>query len=417
MTDVKPLNRQERLLAKTAGKMSQETTETLNWLKSREDRLAGYDYFLDLAENGFNPDAAADKTGRPLIYLLCIQAPLELIHAAGFAPFKIFSGSFAAGNLASQSLPTLMCPLIRSILGTRQMTKNNAEQPWILPTTCDWVVKFPEMMQLFGEASAQRVHWLELPHIKEARQSQDVWLTEVVRLKGFLEQLSGQKITRRRLVDSINAYHRAWQALNQLIEHRRQALISSAWFFLITNTFFLDTVENWTAALEKLLTMIPSSTQSGEKRIFLAGSPLFFPNFKLPRLLEDAGLSVTGDDLCSGERLFPGGVAFKDSSVFGLLEALSQRYHQGCICPTFVDNDRRIRSIEGQAKHFDGVVFQVLKGCHPYDLESFTVESGLKKLGIQFLRLETDYASEDSQNLLTRLEAYSHTLNTVSERK
>ncbi|GHU03102.1 r-phenyllactate dehydratase small subunit [Betaproteobacteria bacterium] len=409
MSDQKQMSRQIRLVEKTAGKMAQESAGTLAWLRARDDYLQGFDYFLDLAEKGFDPESARSKAERPLIYLLCIQAPLELIHAAGFHPFKIFSGSFAAGNLSAHGLPTLICPLMKSILGAMQMTGNKEEQPWILPTTCDWVVKFPEMMTLFG-AAEQRLHWLELPHIKEARESQGLWLDEMVKLKGFLEQLSGRKISRNALLDSIAVYHRAWQALSRLVLLRRQGLLSSAWFLLITNTFFLDKVENWTAALEKLLPTLSCSVNSAKRRIFLAGSPIFFPNFKLPRLLEEAGLCVTGDDICSGERLFPGGVSFKDSSVFGLIEALAQRYHQGCLCPTFADNQRRIRNIEAQAEYFDGVVFHVLKGCHPYDLESYTIESGLKKQGIKFIRLETDHASEDSQNLLTRLEAYSHTL-------
>jgi benzoyl-CoA reductase/2-hydroxyglutaryl-CoA dehydratase subunit BcrC/BadD/HgdB len=59
---------------------------------------------------------------------------------------------------------------------------------------------------------------------------------------------------------------------------------------------------------------------------------------------------------------------------------------------------------------FKGVVFHVLKGCHPYDLESFGLEMPLKEAGLRFLRVETDYTSEDVQNILTRLEAFSRTL-------
>lgn len=123
---------------KVRSKAASEIAETLNWLGRREDRLPGYDYFLNLAEAGFSAATVEERTGRPVISLLCVQAPLEMIHAAGFSPFKVFSGSSVSGNLASQGLPAVMCPLLKAVLGARQLNKNSSERLWILPTTCDW---------------------------------------------------------------------------------------------------------------------------------------------------------------------------------------------------------------------------------------------------------------------------------------
>jgi benzoyl-CoA reductase/2-hydroxyglutaryl-CoA dehydratase subunit BcrC/BadD/HgdB len=91
---------------------------------------------------------------------------------------------------------------------------------------------------------------------------------------------------------------------------------------------------------------------------------------------------------------------------------LAESYHQGCLCPTFGDNERRANNIWEALPDagFGGLVFHVLKGCHPYDLESLALEEPLKKGGLRFLRIETDYAAEDSQNILTRLEAFGRTL-------
>lgn len=192
---------------------------------------------------------------------------------------------------------------------------------------------------------------------------------------------------------------------------RLEGKVSIVWSMLIANSFFLDTVENWTTALEKSLPDFENNAPiSGQ--VFLAGSPIFFPNYKILKLMDDAGLNAVADDLCSGLPIFPGGVNVSDTAEFGLLSALAERYHQGCLCPTFADNERRIHNIINPAKNgqFKGVIFQVLKGCHPYDLESFTLENMLKDHGLKFIRLETDYTADDSQNLLTRLEAYRHNL-------
>jgi benzoyl-CoA reductase/2-hydroxyglutaryl-CoA dehydratase subunit BcrC/BadD/HgdB len=128
--------------------------------------------------------------------------------------------------------------------------------------------------------------------------------------------------------------------------------------------------------------------------------------------MEEANLFITGDDLCSSERIFPINVTVDDPSEEGLLRALAESYHQGCLCPTFGDSEHRLNNIREALPDagFKGIVFHVLKGCHPYDLDSFVMEGPLKEDGLRFLRVETDYAAEDSQNLLTRLEAFRRTL-------
>jgi benzoyl-CoA reductase/2-hydroxyglutaryl-CoA dehydratase subunit BcrC/BadD/HgdB len=403
--------RRQRLFQKAVRKNRDETARVLETLRNREDYRPELDYFLNLAADT-SATAAEKRSGRPALRLLCLQAPLELIHAAGFQPFKVFSGSLSTSTLATQDFPALICPLLRAVLGEMILNENDAPGlPWVLPTTCDWVVKFPEMLALTGHPSKPEFHWLELPHLKNRRDSRERWLGEIWRLKEFLEQISKRPIKRGALLESIEIYGHAAEILQRLKIARENGRLSSVWFMLILNAFFLDAVEKWTTRAEILLSALTAGRITGG-RVFLAGSPIVFPNFKLPFLFEEAGLSIVADDLCSSERLFPGKTFITDTSVFGLISTLAGRYHQGCLCPVFADNDRRINNILGRRTNasFHGIIFHVLKGCHPYDLESFSLENGLKAHGLKFIRLETDYAPEDGQNLLTRLEAYHATL-------
>jgi benzoyl-CoA reductase/2-hydroxyglutaryl-CoA dehydratase subunit BcrC/BadD/HgdB len=345
-----------------------------------------------------------------VIRLLCVQAPLELIWAAGFQPVKIASGSSAEAQFSTLNWPALMCPLIKGILTNLETEAELAPGPWVIPTSCDWVVKFWEARQKVAPGGGE-VQWLELPHLKNQPGSQARWLEEIRRLKKFLEKLRGRKIGREDLLQAVMALNRAWAAVIELKKARRDGRLASVWFLTILGAFFLDRLDRWTAEVEAALAELGAG-QSAGPRIFLAGSPIFFPNFKLPALLEEAGLLTVADDLCSSERTTPGGQVFEDVSESGLLASLAGRYHQGCLCPTFGDNERRVNNILSQRREsdFQGVVFGVLKGCHPYDLESSTIEDTLKCQGLKFLRLETDYATEDRQNLLTRLEAFRHNL-------
>lgn len=411
------------MLRKVGERCDEEIAALVDELAAREDYFPALRYFLDVASGGSDPGVVSARVGRPVLALLCLQAPLELIHAFGLHPLKIFSGSHMAARISAPSVSTLMCPMLRSALGALQLhapmpeegaqttVVDKAFSAWLVPTTCDWVVRFPEMMENCGYSRSRQLHYLELPHLKDGERAQARWLEEVYELRDFLASLTGAKLRRERLKRSVELYHEAWQALTQLTGLRRKGMVSGLWYMLICNAFFFCDVEAWTKALLAALPGFSRPLSEGP-RVMLAGSPVFFPNFKLPRLIEQAGLNLLADDLCSGERLFPGGVFLNETSEYGLLQALAQRYHQGCLCPTFAGNDRRLANIINpeRQKEVRGVIFHVLKGCHSFDIAGFTLERRIKSGPMKFIKLETDYTTEDSQTLLTRLEAFRNTL-------
>ena len=394
--------------AKAQEKTRAEMDREIQTLRSREDFIEEYSYFLTLLREGTSPQKLQERTGRQAIPMLCVQVPLELIHAAGFAPFKLYSGSFQAASGVVAGIPALMCPMLSSLFGMLMMDESACELPWVLPTTCDWIVKFPEMIRL--KSREPRIHWVELPHLKETSRGERVWLEEVYRLKAFLEETGKTKISRNSLAASIQVYNLAWEALCALEERRNQGHIPFLWYLTIANAFFYDAPEAWTAQVWQVLQALATAPMpEATRRVFVAGSPIFFPGFKIPHLLEEAGLVVTGDDLCSSARIFPGNANPK-GSVDDCIASLAEQYHHGCLCPTFADNDRRVNNILAASENFEGVIYQILKGCHPCDIESYSLERPIKAKDLRYLRLETDYTPEDSRNLLNRLEAFSQTL-------
>ena len=54
----------------------------------------------------------------------------------------------------------------------------------------------------------------------------------------------------------------------------------------------------------------------------------------------------------------------------------------------------------------DGVVYYVLQFCHSYNVEYKRVEDRLKAEGIPVIKIDTDYGTEDTGQLATRLEAF-----------
>ncbi|BBB91826.1 MAG TPA: 2-hydroxyacyl-CoA dehydratase family protein [Methylomusa anaerophila] len=402
--------RRLRQRAKAYEKTCEEYEQEIDALKARADYVAEFDYFLDLLTLPLQPSRLREKVGRPLIGLFCIQAPWELFHAFGVHPVKLCSGSYTAQRLSAAYLPVLMCPMLKSYIGSMDFAGAAAGyDATIVPTTCDWVVKMPEI----AREKIGPLHYLELPHVKQNEKGQKRWLEEIYALKQFLAEKTGVTLKRQGLLYSMNAFMHVWKLFQALIDLKRRNILPGIWFFCIANTFMLDDLDRWAEQLALVIQRFQTEApRQNPYKVFLAGSPVIFPNLKLLQLIEQAGMTVCADDLCSSERILPGATVYDDPSEHGLLRALAERYHKACICPTFADNERRVNNIlkitgDHQMK---GIVFHVLKGCHPYDIESFSIEKKVKDSGRKFLKIETDYVKEDSQNILTRLEAFKQTL-------
>jgi benzoyl-CoA reductase/2-hydroxyglutaryl-CoA dehydratase subunit BcrC/BadD/HgdB len=420
-----------RLIKRAGDKRQGEWESEIKRLSEREDFFPELDYFISLYKNDNSVKALSERVGKPICAVLCLQAPLEIFFAQGFFPVKIYSGSYGAANLTSPRLPALMCPTLKAVLGETELDPGLLSVPWVIPLTCDWVVKFKETRELFGDFPGP-VHFLEVPRVKESQSSKERWFYEINSLSGFLKKSGGVKLKRKNLMEAIELMEWARRALAEFTSLRREGLVNASIFTMITGSFFLDKTENWIEALRKVnASLFKKSSRSRNieyengspapyrPTVFLSGSPIFFPNFKILRLLEDAGLEVVGDDLCSSERLFPRHVEISDSSEEGLLRALADAYHRGCLCPVFAENSHRASIIQEAGREADirGVIFHLLKGCHPYELDSFSLEESLKDQGLKYLKIETDYSVEDSQNLLTRLEAFRPTLEVAELKK
>ena len=135
---------------------------------------------------------------------------------------------------------------------------------------------------------------------------------------------------------------------------------------------------------------------------------MFFPNIKIPLLVEEAGGVVVGDETCSAERGLIDPVSLDDLSMNGIIRSLANRYLRPCSCPTFINTQKRTYRIkkillESEAQ---GIIYHVLRGCLVYDYEYAIIESVASELNIPVIRLETDYNEEDIEQLRIRIEAF-----------
>lgn len=402
--------RRMRLQQQINQRIASECEDQLAAIRHRNDYTPELEPFLEVLKQSLFPAGFFKKNDKPSIVSLCIQAPMELFHAAGVQVYKLACGSYTAQNLAPLHLPALTCPMIKSVAGMLQSDgKLDLKQlKFVVPTTCDWVVKFSELIGIYDTSEIQ---FLELPHLRQDEGSSRRFLKEIQQLKQWLATITHKPIGAKMIVQSIQRYAKAWALFSRLIEMKRAQMVPAIHFAVIANALPYQDIDQWIAHARAYIHGLEPAGKIYAP-VFLAGSPIVFPNYKLLNLIENAGMAVVADDICSLERAFAGAVTYEDNSEYALLSALAQRNHKACICPTFADNHRRINAILNILKKekIKGIIFHVLKGCHPYDMESALLETRLKELGFRFLKIETDYVREDEQNIVTRLEAFRRTL-------
>ena len=381
-------------------------------------------YFYDLYMR-YHCDMEPLHEGKTKVGTMCIQVPYEVIDALGAAPVRLCNGFYTDDEIGSEYLPSKSCPLVKATVGafaTDHFT--DAPDLVVTPTTCDQKTKATGIVEEMGYP----VFEMEFPRVKESEESREYWRRSV---RNFTKTLSKQlktKLTRGKLKASIRKVGYAQTLYHRLNDLRKmeQPPISGNDMFLVTNAFFFDRTEAWTAAVEQLLEEMEQRVREGiaaahkrSPRIVYTGSPPVFPNLKVPLLIEEADAVIVADETCSSNRLFNDMVSVDEWFLYDMVDAVADRYLKGCTCPVFTRNDDRIRRIVELVREFkaDGVVYQAFAGCQVYEMEQRSVLAAMEKEGIPILYLESDYSPSHLGQLTTRIEAFVESLKSRKRRQ
>ncbi|MCW8861773.1 MAG: double-cubane-cluster-containing anaerobic reductase [Rhodospirillales bacterium] len=386
--------------------------------RSRPKAMAYFDrIFKTFAEGGVG--AVPKEKGRKIIGTYCLFVPEEIIYAAGAQPVRLCAGSYDSVEVGEDYLPDVACPMVKSEVGFSTLPVLSFYQDCdlvVIPASCDWKTK----MGNFIEAHVP-VLMLDMPRVKESEASREMWLNQIKDFKTRVEKVTGTRITRRRMREAIRMIQKAQVQFDRFHEIRKAdtTVIHGRDALEVLNAYFYDHVESWTAAMARLNDELEERVRDKVNvanplaaRLMLTGSPMVFPNWKIPTVIEELGGVLAADEFCTSNRYLHDKVAVDEGLMSDMLHAIADRYLLPCSCPIFsntVDRcDRLLQLVEDY--RIEGVIYHTLKGCHPYDLETKLVETLLQDNGIPMLKIETDYSPQDVEQLRTRIEAFMETL-------
>jgi benzoyl-CoA reductase/2-hydroxyglutaryl-CoA dehydratase subunit BcrC/BadD/HgdB len=384
-------------------------------------------YFDEIAT--FNQRAkevqAAKEKGQKVIGYFCMFAPIELIVAADAIPVRVSSGWYDTSKIGDRIVPVEVCPVIRSTIGAKMIGLSpflELSDALISVLTCDGMTKLGEILSDY-----KTVYAMPLPRVKDSPHSLDFWRDEVTAMKKQIEELTGNKITSKKLRSAIELIQKATKAFRRLQDLRKgPPVIMGRDAMLVNQVFLWDDIKRWTEKTETLCDELEQRVQQKKwvcppdtPRVMVTGTPMFWPdNWKLPSLIEEASPKgvIVADELCSGERLLYDPVGVDEWTSEDMLRAISERYLMSSTCPCFTSkdgNEDRINWLLNKVKDWkvQGVIYYVVRGCMLYAMEYTRVKRVLDRLNVPVYYLDTEYTREDVGQMKTRVEAFLEMLS------
>jgi len=331
----------------------------------------------------------------------CTYTPIELIHAAGFLPVRIYGGTIRV-ELAGNLVPNFVCPYMRTSLERALRGEYKYLSGVIQGYTCDTPCG---MMNIWEENCGPGLyHTIPLPYNTDenARAFYRNTLNELIdKLAG-----AGGRIDSTTLGRSLDLYAEIRSNLLHLHELRLRNIFvpSASDFYTIMEAGFSLPPEEYL----KLLTNLTGALD-GKKAIQVNGVPVLVSGSLVEQmwifdLLEACGGRVVADDLCNGYRYCQPA----DGSAANPIDRLIDRYMHRFPCParsTIEDRVPRVRELV-EKSGAKGVIFIFQKFCTPHLADYPALAESLKNDGIPVLLVEMDESGNIEGQLKTRFGAF-----------
>ena len=376
--------------------------------------MKGFRYFADTAYR-YSVLGSSDEV-QPEVLVLGPRIPEALLRAFHIHYRYLLGGSHTMTAWSDELVPRDTDPVSRSILGSIFAPEGArfAESLFIIPVSSDSMRKIAYLIKEEG----RRVFTLDVPPDHADHRSIAMWEKQLIRMMEAIAAHTRRRISHRKIRDAVRCISLARYQLREFLreENRpdvRHTITGSGKLLIQNSYYFADDLDNWGKQLQ-ILRQETGNRQTGDRpRILLTGSPICFPNYKIPFLIEDAGLSIRScldvSTIRQEELMSAKSLRTTAQAVHAL--AASSLAHDASAAYTCNDALRAAIYREIRSGHIDGIIFHILKGQIEYDFEMTRMEEMFEYYDIPVFRLETDYQDHDIEQLRIRLEAFREMLS------
>ncbi|MEW6265491.1 MAG: 2-hydroxyacyl-CoA dehydratase family protein [Thermodesulfobacteriota bacterium] len=357
--------------------------------------------FLDAWAERYDRGRKLTSDGRPILGYFCTYTPVELIHAAGFLPFRIW-GDDAPVALADACLPSFVCPFLRRALNKGLNGGYDFLSGIIQGYTCEASCGVVNIWR--DNVGGQCFHLLPLPYNNNSK-ARSYLRAALEELASKLKELGGFP-AEAGLRESLDLYARIRRRLLALYKSKTRGTLplSAGEWLLVNLAFSISPPVEYLVWLEEL-TVSLNKEKPGAARglpVLVSGSVIEQPG--LLDLIEECGGRVAADDLCTGQRnLMPPDGRGHDSWA-----RLIDRYMNRFPCPARSTTAERAGQLKDLAARSGvrAVIFVLQKFCAPHLGDHPVIQAELRAAGWPGLLLEVEETGSAEGQWRTRLESF-----------
>jgi benzoyl-CoA reductase/2-hydroxyglutaryl-CoA dehydratase subunit BcrC/BadD/HgdB len=351
------------------------------------------------------------EAGAKVVGAYCSYAPVELVWAMGGVPAILCAFSNAPIAKAEETLPTNLCPLIKSSFGFIELKTCpffELTDAVVGETTCDGKKKMFELIE-----KHRPLYVMDLPQCPTNEGAVEYWKHSIAGFKKFLETTFNTTITISAIEESIKESNKKNSLVEEIFRfgaHKPSVITWQEMYEVATYAM----VSSGSETIVKLQEIIAILTERQEKRFFtskenakrvlITGCPVGGDVLKVLKLVDEEGATIVGLDSCTGLKPYLGKI---EEGSGDPLMSIAKRYLEiPCACMT--PNTGRTDTLKKQVALLkpDLVIDLVLQSCHTYNVEAVKIESFVRnELSTNYLKVVTDFSAQDLGQLKTRIGA------------
>ncbi len=372
-------------------------------------------WFCNMIGNCLEYARAEKSKGKPVVGIMCEFTPREVILAAGALPVCLCGGSAATIPAAEADLPANLCPLIKSTYGYHLQKSNpflEMADLIVAETTCDGKKKMYELM-----AESRPMHVLELPQKPDDPSAFTHWVEQMQQLRNVIEERFKVKVTDCSLREAIRVMNRERalrRSLAEIMQSDNPPLTGRELLdFKSSISGIAADFEQYEKAIQGFRdSMADRSRNDRRVRVLMTGVPMAHGAERVIEIIESHGGLVVAQENCTGLKPI---VEDVDENAADPMLALAEKYFH-LPCSVMTANQGRLDLLTLLAREYRAqcVIDLVWQACLTYDVEAARIKRlAEERLGIPYLRIETDYSPSDSARIAVRVEALFETVRGI----
>ena len=347
----------------------------------------------------------AKKQGRGIIGYFCSYMPEEIIHAAGFVPYRMRAVESKGTTRADAYYSSINCTFVKRCFDKALNGDFAFLDGVIFVNGCDHARRMYDNWR-YSKINPSFLYMFFAPHvIREA--AYEYFALECEKLKKAIEEHFKVSITDKALKDSIRLYNEKRRLMAEIysLRKKKDVPIMASELLGVMLAITAVPVEKAIEILSDIKKFLNGRVVSkpGDLRLFISGGCI--EEMEHLELIENCGSVIVADNICMGTRHFLDEVKEGGDP----LKAIADRYLSHLSCPRMMnDFDRRFDYLLSVKNEYgiDGAIIEKLKFCDIWGGEIYNYRVEAKSKNVPLLAMERELYGGGAGQIKTRVQAF-----------